>query len=270
MNCPGHMLLFGSAAAQLPRPAAPLRRGVRRCTATSSPARCTGCTRVRHVTQDDAHIFCTEEQIEAEIDGCLDYAALPLRPLRAGAARRALDPAGEQARHRRGVGLRRGRARRPRSSGTGSTYVVNAGDGAFYGPKIDLHMTRRRSAARGRSGRSSSTARCRSGSASPTWAPTTREHPPVVIHRALFGSLERFIGILIEHYGGAFPFWLAPVQVRVAAGRRAAPRRRRRRSRRSSARPASASSVDEPTRRRQADPRRRAREDPLRRRLRRP
>ena len=72
-----------------------------------------------------------------------------------------------------------------------------------------------RSGARGRWGRSSSTRRCRPGSGSSTSARTTRSTTPYVVHRALFGSLERFIGILIEHYGGAFPFWLAPVQVRV-------------------------------------------------------
>ena len=109
--------------------------------------------------------------------------------------------------------------------------------------------------------------RCRSASASRTWAPTTTEHTPYVIHRALLGSLERFIGILIEHYGGAFPFWLAPVQVRVLpvgegqreaahelAARLAALPRRGRRLRRD---------------RRQADPQRRARQDPVHGRLRR-
>ena len=72
-----------------------------------------------------------------------------------------------------------------------------------------------RSGASGRWGRFSSTRRCRRASASNTSGPDNTEHDLYVIHRALYGSFERFIGILIEHYGGAFPFWLAPVQVRV-------------------------------------------------------
>jgi threonyl-tRNA synthetase len=95
-------------------------------------------------------------------------------------------------------------------------YVVNEGDGAFYGPKIDLHMT-------DVLGRSWQMGTIQLDSQMPknfglTYAGAdNREHTPYVIHRALLGSLERFMGILIEHYGGAFPFWLAPVQVRVLA-----------------------------------------------------
>ena len=173
-----------------------------------------GLTRVRHVTQDDAHIFCTREQIEDEIFGCLDYAEVPLRPLRARGALRALDPAGQQARHRGGVGLHRGGARRPRSTAAGSSTTLNPGDGAFYGPKIDLHMT-------DSLGRSWQMGTIQLDSQQPERlncryvGADNAEHTPYVVHRALFGSFERFIGILTEHYGGAFPFWLAPVQVRV-------------------------------------------------------
>ena len=81
-------------------------------------------------------------------------------------------------------------------------------------------MDRRARPRRGRWARSSSTRRCPRGSGSPTWAPTTTSTPPYVVHRALLGSLERFIGILIEHYGGAFPLWLAPGAGARAAGRR--------------------------------------------------
>ena len=110
MNCPGHMLLFGETLRsyrELPlryAEAAPLHRN-------ELAGALHGLTRVRHVTQDDAHIFCTQEQIPAELDGCIDYLRYPLRPLRAGAARGVLDAPGRQARQRRGVGLRRGRAR---------------------------------------------------------------------------------------------------------------------------------------------------------------
>jgi threonyl-tRNA synthetase len=96
----------------------------------------------------------------------------------------------------------------------GIDYQVNEGDGAFYGPKIDLHMT-------DVLGRSWQMGTIQLDSQMPARFGLTymgadnREHTPYVIHRALLGSLERFIGILIEHYGGEFPFWLAPVQVRV-------------------------------------------------------
>jgi threonyl-tRNA synthetase len=172
-----------------------------------------GLTRVRHVTQDDAHIFCTREQIEDEIFGCLDYAAflydlvgmeavfeLSTRPenklgtdeewdFTEGALRSALE--------RRAL-----------------AYQLNPGDGAFYGPKIDLHM-------KDVLGRSWQMGTIQLDSQQPArlgcsyMGADNSEHVPYVIHRALLGSFERFIGILIEHYGGAFPFWLAPVQIRV-------------------------------------------------------
>ena len=93
-------------------------------------------------------------------------------------------------------------------------YQLNEGDGAFYGPKIDLHMTDSLN-------RSWQMGTIQLDSQMPQRFGLTymgadnQEHTPYVIHRASFGSLERFIGILIEHYAGAFPFWLAPVQVRV-------------------------------------------------------
>jgi threonyl-tRNA synthetase len=93
-------------------------------------------------------------------------------------------------------------------------YAISPGEGTFYGPKIDLHMT-------DVLGRSWQMGTIQLDYQMPLqfgltyMGPDNREHTPVVIHRALLGSLERFIGILTEHYGGAFPFWLAPVQVRI-------------------------------------------------------
>jgi len=212
MNCPGHMLLFAQqlrSYRELPlryAEAAPLHRNERAGTLH-------GLTRVRYVTQDDAHIFCTRDQIEDEIFGCLDYAKylydlfglaasfeLSTRPenklgtdeewdFTEGALRSALE--------RRGL-----------------DYSVNPGDGAFYGPKIDLHM-------HDSLGRSWQMGTIQLDSQQPGRldcryvGADNVEHMPYVIHRALFGSFERFIGILIEHYAGAFPFWLAPVQIRV-------------------------------------------------------
>jgi threonyl-tRNA synthetase len=212
MNCPGHMTLFASALRsyrELPiryAEAAPLHRNERAGTLQ-------GLTRVRHVTQDDAHIFCTREQIEDEIFGCLDYAVF-LYDLFDLEARFELSTRPE---NKLGTdeewdfteaALQAALDRRELA------YTINEGDGAFYGPKIDLHMTD----SLGRSWQmgtvqldSQQPARlgCRYAGAD------NQEHVPYVIHRALFGSFERFIGILIEHYGGAFPFWLAPVQIRI-------------------------------------------------------
>ena len=212
MNCPGHMLLFGSDLRSYRD--LPLRYAESSTLHRDELAGTLhGLLRVRHVTQDDAHIFCTREQIEAEIFGCLDYASylydlfgmearfeLSTRPEKKvgteeewdfteGALRSALD--------RRGI-----------------EYVLMPGEGAFYGPKIDLHMT-------DVLGRSWQMGTIQLDAIMPQrfglsyMGPDNREHTPYVVHRALLGSLERFIGILIEHYGGAFPFWLAPVQVRV-------------------------------------------------------
>ncbi len=212
MNCPGHMLLFGSqlrSYRDLPIRYAESSTLHRNEMAGSLH----GLLRVRHVTQDDAHIFCTLDQIEDEIFACLDYAAflyalfglearfeLSTRPenklgtdeewdFTEGALRAALE--------RRGI-----------------EYDLNEGDGAFYGPKIDLHMT-------DVLGRSWQMGTIQLDSQMPARFGLTYmgadnvEHAPLVVHRAFFGSLERFLGILIEHYAGAFPFWLAPVQVRL-------------------------------------------------------
>jgi threonyl-tRNA synthetase len=212
MNCPGHMLLFGSDLRSYRD--LPLRYAESSTLHRDELAGTLhGLLRVRHITQDDAHIFCTREQIEEEIFGCLDYASylyelfgvearfeLSTRPdkkvgtdeewdFTEGALRAALD--------RRGI-----------------EYALMEGEGAFYGPKIDLHM-------RDVLGRSWQMGTIQLDAIMPQRFGLTymgadnREHTPYVVHRALLGSLERFIGVLIEHYAGAFPFWLAPVQVRV-------------------------------------------------------
>jgi threonyl-tRNA synthetase len=164
-------------------------------------------------SQDDAHIFCAPEQIEAEVLGCLEFGyaiysklgleikvELSTRPDNKLGTDDEWDAAEAALAHALET--------------MGVEYVVNEGDGAFYGPKIDLHML---------------------DSLDRSWQVGTvqldfqmpqrfglhyqgadnAEHTPVMIHRALIGSFERFIGILIEHFGGAFPFWLAPVQVRI-------------------------------------------------------
>src|SRR5438552_1992321 len=212
MNCPGHMLLFGSQLRSYRQ--LPMRFAEASTLHRDEPSGTLhGLLRVKHITQDDAHIFCTPEQIEDDIFACLDYASY-LYDLFAVEARFELstrpdkklgtdeewdftEAALKNALERRGI-----------------EYQVNEGDGAFYGPKIDLHMT-------DVLGRSWQMGTIQLDSQMPKQFGLTymgadnQEHTPYVIHRALLGSLERFIGILIEHHGGAFPFWLAPVQIRI-------------------------------------------------------
>ena len=222
MNCPGHMLLFGSASAQLPRVAAAARGGRRRCTATSSAGRCTGSLRVRHVTQDDAHLFVTPEQIEDEIFGCLDYAAY-LYDLFGMEARFELSTRPD---NKLGTdeewdfteaALRSALERR------GIEYALNEGDGAFYGPKIDLHMT-------DVLGRSWQMGTIQLDSQMPARfglsyvGEDNAEHTPYVVHRALLGSFERFIGILIEHYARRVPGLARAGAGARDPGRRGSPR----------------------------------------------
>jgi threonyl-tRNA synthetase len=212
MNCPGHMLLFGSQLRSYRE--LPLRFAESSTLHRNELAGTLhGLLRVRHVTQDDAHIFCTREQIEDEIFGCLDYVA-SLYDLFEMEARFELSTRPE---NKLGTdeewdftesALRGALERRDLD------YYVGEGEGAFYGPKIDLHMT-------DVLGRSWQMGTIQLDSQMPQrfrlsyMGADNQEHTPYVIHRALLGSLERFIGILIEHYAGAFPFWLAPVQARV-------------------------------------------------------
>jgi threonyl-tRNA synthetase len=212
MNCPGHMLLFGNRLRSYRE--LPLRF------AESSTLHrdelggtLHGLLRVKHITQDDAHIFLTEDQIQEEIHGIIDFVRF-LYGVFGVEARAELSTRPEK---RLGTDEQWDHAEAALESALqahGMDYVVSPGEGVFYGPKIDLHMT-------DVLGRSWQMGTIQLDYQMPQQFGLTymgadnEEHTPVVIHRALLGSLERFIGILIEHYGGAFPFWLAPVQLRV-------------------------------------------------------
>jgi threonyl-tRNA synthetase len=212
MNCPGHMLLFGSRLRSYKE--LPLRF------AESSTLHrdelggtLHGLLRVKHITQDDAHIFLSEDQIQDEIHGIIDFVRY-LYGVFGLEARAELSTRPEK---RLGTDEQWDHAEAALESAlkaNGIDYVISPGEGVFYGPKIDLHMT-------DVLGRSWQMGTIQLDYQMPAQFDLTymgadnEEHTPVVIHRALLGSLERFIGILIEHYGGAFPFWLAPVQVRV-------------------------------------------------------
>jgi threonyl-tRNA synthetase len=212
MNCPGHMLLYGSqlrSYRDLPiryAESSTLHRDERGGTLH-------GLLRVKHITQDDAHVFVTEDQIQDEIDGMIDFVRF-LYDRFGVVARGELSTRPE---HRLGTDEQWDRAEGALQAALdrhGMEYIVSPGEGVFYGPKIDLHMT-------DVLGRSWQMGTIQLDYQMPMrfgltyMGPDNREHSPVVIHRALLGSLERFIGILIEHYGGDFPFWLAPVQARV-------------------------------------------------------
>jgi threonyl-tRNA synthetase len=212
MNCPGHMLLFGSRLRSYKE--LPLRY------AESSTLHrdelggtLHGLLRVKHITQDDAHVFISEDQIQDEIHGMIDYARF-LYDLFGLSPRAELSTRPEK---RLGSDEQWDRAEAALESALkahGMEYVVSPGEGVFYGPKIDLHMS-------DSLGRSWQMGTIQLDYQMPAQFGLTfmgadnQEHTPVVIHRALLGSLERFVGILTEHYAGGFPFWLAPAQVRL-------------------------------------------------------
>jgi len=217
MNCPGHILIYKSRTRsyrELPMRLAELgtvyryeRSGVMH-----------GLLRVRGFTQDDAHIFCIPEQLEAEVQSCVEFAFLVLKTFgfdRYEVELSARDPAhpehyaGTVEEWNRAEGALKNTLERMKIP-----FKVMPGEAVFYGPKIDVKLVD----AIGR-----------------PWQLTTVQfdfnlpqrfgleyvgadghlHTPVMVHRALLGSIERFFGVLIEHYAGAFPVWLAPVQAAV-------------------------------------------------------
>jgi threonyl-tRNA synthetase len=212
MNCPGHMLLFGSrprSYRELPlRYAEPTPLHRNELTGTLH-----GLLRVRIVTQDDAHIFCTEEQIQDEIAGVVDYARY-LYGLFGMSASAELSTRPDNKLGTDEQWDRNEAALEEALRLNEIPYTIAEGEGAFYGPKIDLHME-------DALGRKWQMGTIQLDSQMPSRFGLTyvgadnAEHELYVVHRALYGSFERFIGILIEHYGGDFPLWLAPVQVRV-------------------------------------------------------
>ena len=212
MNCLSHMLIYGSTIRSyrdLPKRYFELgtvhrheRSGVLH-----------GLLRVREFTQDDAHIICTPDQLDGEIKGVLDFVEdvmgvfgfdydleISTRPAKSIGS----DDAWERATN----------ALISAMKDSGLSYEINAGDGAFYGPKIDVKL-------RDALGRQWQCATIQCDFALPERFDLFyidsdgRKHRPAMIHRVILGAIERFIGILIEHYSGAFPVWIAPVQASV-------------------------------------------------------
>jgi len=214
MNCPGHVLIYKNSPKSyrdLPQRYAELGNVYR----YERSGTMHGLLRVRGFTQDDAHIFCTPDQIESEIESCIDFAEAVLKTFGFHQFQVELstwDPAdkkfiGSPEMWASSVGsLTRVLERK------NIPYKTIPGEAAFYGPKIDIKLVD----VLGRLWQLSTVQF--------DWNLPARfdleyvgedgeRHQPVMVHRALFGSVERFFGVLIEHYAGAFPMWLAPVQV---------------------------------------------------------
>jgi threonyl-tRNA synthetase len=212
MNCPGHALLFGlSRHSYRDLPVRYFEPGLLHRNEASGVLH--GLLRVRHFAQDDAHIFCTEDQVADEVRGCIEMAfdtyALFDFDVRLELSTRPEQRIGSDEMWDRAESKLTGTLKQ-----LGLEYELNPGDGAFYGPKIDMHMT-------DSLGRSWQLGTVQLDYSMPerfalTYAGAdNQEHRPVMIHRALFGSYERFIGIMLEHYGGELPPWLAPLQAIV-------------------------------------------------------
>ncbi len=212
MNCPGHCQLYSM------RPHSyrdlPVRYSEPGLLHRNEPSGTLhGLLRVRHFAQDDAHIFCTEDQIQDEVAAVLEFAfatyAVFGLDVRLELSTRPENRIGSDA-----LWDHSEAALKAALDSQGLEYELNEGDGAFYGPKIDMHMT-------DSLGRSWQLGTCQLDYNFPERFNLTyvgadnAEHQPVMIHRALMGSYERFIGILLEHFGGELPVWLTPVQAIV-------------------------------------------------------
>ncbi len=173
-----------------------------------------GLMRVRGFTQDDAHIFCSPEQIESEIKEVLDFClyiwkTFGFKEIKAYLSTKPAKAVGDPARWKQAQ-----ESLVKAINAAGLEYEVDEGGGAFYGPKIDLKI-------KDAIGREWQTSTIQFDFNLPERFDLTyvgedgQRHQPYMVHRALFGSLERFFGILVEHYAGAFPTWMAPEQIRL-------------------------------------------------------
>ncbi len=223
MNCPGGLLIYKSrrrSYRDLPMRWAELGQVHRH----EMSGVLHGLFRVRYFTQDDAHIYCTPEQLEDEVRGVLRfmlhiYADFGFTDVRIELSTRPPKSIGSDEMWTTAEAALRNvlesyRVDDGTPDGRAIDYQLNPGDGAFYGPKIDFHI-------RDVMGRSWQCGTIQADFAMPETLDITytgadnEEHRPVMIHRALLGSIERFMGILLEHYGGNLPTWLAPVQALV-------------------------------------------------------
>jgi threonyl-tRNA synthetase len=209
MNCPGHCQLYSLRRHSYRD--LPVRYSEPGLLHRNEPSGTLhGLLRVRHFAQDDGHIFCTEDQIQDEVAGCLEFAFATYKvfgvDVRLELSTRPEDRIGSDE-----LWDRSEQALLNALQSQGLEYDLHEGDGAFYGPKIDMHMTD----SLGRSWQLGTVQLDYNFPERFNLAYTgadNAEHQPVMIHRALMGSYERFIGILLEHLGGELPLWLAPAQ----------------------------------------------------------
>ncbi len=213
MNCPGHALIYARdlrSYRDLPIRYADFSRLHRKERSGVTH----GLTRVRSFQQDDAHIFCTPEQVNEEVGNVIDmvmsiYEDFAFEDVETALSTRPPKSIGSDEMWERAEGDLAGALK-----DRGIDFERDEGEGAFYGPKIDFYVS------------DALNREWQLGTIQLDFSmperfdleyvdPEDNRERPVMIHRAVFGSIERFIGILIEHYGGNFPFWLAPEQVRV-------------------------------------------------------
>lgn len=213
MNCPGACLVYSAdrhSYRELPLRLAEFGRVSR----NEREGVLHGLLRVRAFTQDDAHVYCTEEQIGDEVASICEaidelYARFGFEDVHVELSTRPEKSMGSEEQWAKAEA-----ALAEALDSQGREYTLNPGDGAFYGPKIDFHIT-------DALGRSWQCGTCQLDFQMPErfelyyTGADDAAHRPVMIHRALLGSMERFAGILIEHYAGRFPVWLAPVQAIV-------------------------------------------------------
>ncbi|MGD9734502.1 MAG: threonine--tRNA ligase [Solirubrobacterales bacterium] len=213
MNCPGACLVYSSdrhSYRELPLRLAEFGRVSR----NEREGVLHGLLRVRAFTQDDAHVYCTEDQITDEVASICEgidelYARFGFEDVKVELSTRPEKSMGSEEQWAKAEA-----ALKEALDRQGREYELNPGDGAFYGPKIDFHVT-------DALGRSWQCGTCQLDFQMPErfelyyTGADDAPYRPVMIHRALLGSMERFAGILIEHYGGRFPTWLAPVQAIV-------------------------------------------------------
>ena len=212
MNCPGHILIYRSeprSYRDLPLRYAEFGTVYR----FERSGTLHGLTRVRGFTQDDAHLFCTPDQLQSEFEQTADEALRLIEAFGFGRVEYVLSK--REAHQRVETDDVAEAAIRSALESRGLPYGIDDGGGAFYGPKLDINV-------HDAIGRSWQLGTVQVDFILPKRFELTyrgsdgADHTPVMIHRALAGSLERFFGVLIEHYGGAFPAWLAPVQAVVA------------------------------------------------------
>jgi threonyl-tRNA synthetase len=215
MNCPGHVLIFGNRLRSYRE--LPLRLAeFGSCTRNEPSGALHGIMRVRAFTQDDAHIFCTEDQITGE---SIAFCKLLLSVYKDFGFEDVAIKFATRPEQRLGNDATWDRAEaslRDAVAAAGLDYTLSPGEGAFYGPKLEFHL-------RDALGRDWQCGTLQLDYMMPGRLGASyvgedgARHVPVMLHRAILGSIERFIGILIEHYAGRFPLWLAPVQVVVAS-----------------------------------------------------